>query len=85
MSSGGGVATARMMVGLFCGTTVGRFRPLYRGRFLGSLATCYVVHSCSVCKGLGKGDGQTNVERIPQRPVGQTVVRLTMRVPQTSV
>ena len=74
MSSGGGVVAARMMVGLFCGTTGERFRKLYRWRFLGSLATRYVGHSSSTCKSLGNGDGQTNVERIPQRPVGQTVV-----------
>ena len=85
MSSGGGVATARMMAGLLCGTTEGKFRPLYRGRFLGSLATRYVGHSSSACKSLGNGGGQTNVERISQRSFGQIVVRLTMRVSQTSV
>ena len=55
-----------MMVGLFCGTIGGRLRPLYRGRFLGSLATRYVGHSSSACKGLGKWGRQTNVERIPK-------------------
>ena len=40
---------------LFCGKTGGTFRPLYRGRFPGSLATRCVGHSSSACKGLGRG------------------------------
>ena len=83
MSSGGGGC------GIACDGLVslvqggGGFRPLYRGCFLGSLVTHNVGHS-SACKDLGRGR-QTNAERIPQRSVGQVVVRLTMRVSQTNV
>ena len=35
---------------LFGTTSGGGFRPLYRGRFLGGLATPYVVHSSKVCE-----------------------------------
>ena len=44
----------------------GRFRPLCRGRFLGSLATRYVGHSSSACKSLGHGGGQTMLKGYPK-------------------
>ena len=64
--SGGGVAAERMTVALSVVREAGRFRPLYRGRFLGSLATRYVGHSSNACKRLGLGGGQTLLNGYPK-------------------
>ena len=56
------------MVGLLCDTTGGRFRLLYRGRFLGRLATRYVSHSSSACKGLENGAARRTLNGYPKDP-----------------
>ena len=62
----GSVVSARMIVALSVVRQVGRFRPLYRGRFLGSLAKRYVGHSSNACKSLGLGGGQTSCYGYPK-------------------
>ena len=81
----GGVAAVRMMVGLFCGTTGGRFCPLHRGRSLGSLAARYVGNSSSACKSLENGGDQTNVVIVTPKDLSVICVRLTTRVLQNIV
>ena len=53
-----------------------RFRPLYRRRFLGSLATRYVGHSSRACK--AGGSGQENIELIPQKACSSNIMRLNV-------
>ena len=60
------VAAERMPVVLSGVRQAGRFRPLYRGRFLGSLAPRYVGHSSNACKSLGIGGGQTLLNGYPK-------------------
>ena len=60
------IAAEGMRVALSMVRQAGRFRPLYRGRSLGSLATRYVGHSNSACKSLGHGGGQTLLNGYPK-------------------
>ena len=56
----------------------GGFRPLYRGRFLGSLVTRYVGHSSKACQS-GRAR-QAKVDGHPEKTCWSPVVRLTTRV-----
>ena len=78
MSSGGGVAAERMTVAYSVVQQVGEGFV----HCIVSVSWKVWPHAMSVIvvRVTAGGAGQTNVERIPQRPVGQIVMKLMSRV-----